>query len=60
MGQVCSTGVQIYSGDNGIGVMELNGNRKNNRQSSVTVNKFEASEEASTYENHLEVHEFYF
>ena len=52
MGQVCSTGVQVFGGDNGIGVMELNGNRKNNtnRQSSVTVNQFEASEEASTYE----------
>ena len=49
MGQVCSTGVQIFSGDNGIGVMEMNGNGKNNnnRQSSVTVNKIEASVEAT-------------
>jgi hypothetical protein len=52
MGQVCSTGVQIGSSLDGIGVMELNGNRKNNnyKLTDVTVNIVEASEEASTYE----------
>ena len=52
MGQVCSTDVQIGSSHDGIGVMELNGNRKYNnyKQTDVTVNIFEEIEEPSTYE----------
>ena len=49
---MCSTGGMVFSSDNGIGVMELNGNGKNNnnRPSDVTVKIIEAIEEVSTYE----------
>ena len=53
MGQVWPTEGQIGgSSHDGIEVMEQNGKRKNNnyKQTDVTVNISDASEEASTYE----------